>query len=124
MHNATNATNATLATPVRIKVAWGYYANAVCAPADGYLMVRERYDPQTGRCSRHPLEFQTVQAARDCLVSADRLALDYDGNGQFSCGGTYYTAAGQHSRPTYTIVSRRTGRCTKAIVAECDRLAK
>jgi len=113
----------------RIKAEFGYFANTYNAPADGYLMGDPVIDYRTGREHRQPMEFDTVADAYDYLTAgghghhpAEGLACDYDGDGQFSVGGTYYTSHGHHSRPVYTIVSRASGRCTKAIIAECDLL--
>jgi hypothetical protein len=122
-----NATKS--ATAVRIKADFGYYYGTFNAPQDGYLMGEPQYDYRTGREYSEPLEFASVAEAFAYLTKGSHgcypsevLACDYDGDGDFSVSGTYYTFHGQHSRPVYTIVSRKSGRCTKAIKAECDRI--
>lgn len=114
-------------TPVRIKADFGYFQGTYNAPTDGYLHGPEQYDGRTGEIYRRPLEFKSVQEAYDYLTNSepydqDAMFCDYDGDGQFSVSGTYVCSHGQHSRPNYTIVSRKTGRCNKAIIAECDRI--
>jgi len=117
----------------RIKAEFGYFYNTYNAPADGYLMGDPIIDYSTGREYCRPMEFETVADAFSYLTEqgvdtpygrgdAEGPEADYDGDGQFSAGGTYYTSHGQHSRPVYTIVSRASGRCTKAIIAECDNI--
>jgi hypothetical protein len=120
----------TTTTAVRIKAEYNYYHGTLNCPQDGYLMSEPEYDSYTGREAYRPLEFDSVADAYayltgggyDCHPS-EGLALEYDGAGRFSRGGTYVTRHGQHSRPNYTIVSRKSGRCTKAIVEECDKVA-
>jgi hypothetical protein len=121
----------TTAIACRIKADYGYYSGTFHAPSDGYLMGEPNYDHFTGRESCSPLDFDTVEAAYkyltgggcDCHPSEGR-SCEYDGgDAKFSRGGTYVTAHGQHSRPRYTIVSRKSGRCTKAIIAECERIS-
>ena len=114
----------------RIKADFGYYSNTYYAPQDGYLQGDEQCDRRTGRYYTEPMTFDSVRAAGDYLTGGgygcnplDGLACDYDGEGQFSVGGTYVTAHGQHSRPNYTLVSRASGRCTKSIMAGCDAIA-
>ena len=97
--------------PVRIKANMGYYTGTLNAPKDGYLM---GYDTTT------PLEFAAVADAYAYLTSSDDYYCEYDGDGDFSVGGKYETYHGQHSRPRYTIVSAKSGRCTKAIKAACE----
>lgn len=89
-------------------------------------MGRPKYDPRTGRDYSSALEFATVKAAYDYLAASgddyDAMHCGYDGDGNFSVNGQYTTLHGQHSRPVYTIVSAKSGRCNKAIVAACDSL--
>ena len=119
----------TTTTAFRIKAEYNYYHGAYNAPGNGYLMSEPTYDGFTGRETCSPLEFASVAEAYAYLTGGDYnchpaegLRLDYDGGGQFSRGGTYVTHHGQHSRPNYIIVGARSGRCTKAIIAECDKL--
>ena len=126
-------TNTDTETSYRIKAAFGYYPSTIYAPADGYLTGPEEYDYLTGRTFCEPLEFSSVADADAYLteqgtdsphgyLDADGPAVAYDGRGQYSANGIYCTAHGQHSRPVYTIVSRASGRCTKAIIAACDAI--
>lgn len=122
------STTTTNATAVRIKANYGYFSGTYNAPKNGYLQGPEQYDGHTGRKWTAPLEFDSVKAAYDYLTNSDAYYQDamfceYDGDGQFSVGGTYVTSHGQHSRPVYTIVSAKSGRCNKSIIAECDRIA-
>jgi hypothetical protein len=89
-------------SPVRIKANMGYYTGALNTPKDGYL----------------PLGFDTV--AHACAYLTNDYSCEYDGDGDFSVGGKYEMRHGQHSRPRYTIVSAKSGRCTKAIKADCE----
>lgn len=107
----------TTETQVRIKAKFGYYANTYNAPKDGYL------------CDEHgaPLEFDSIKSAYAHLTNSDcydqnAMFCEYDGDGNFSVSGPYECAHGQHSRPVYTVVSRKSGRCTKGIISECDAL--
>ena len=120
----------TTKTAVRIKAEYNYYYGTFNCPQDGYLMSEPKYDGFTGRETCSPLDFESVAEAYDYLTRggydchpADGLALEYDGDGKFSRGGTYMTHHGQHSRPRYTIVGARSGRCSKAIVTKCDKIA-
>ena len=122
----------TTATTFRIKADWGYFPGTFHAPTDGYLMGEEQYDGFTGKTFSNPLEFATVEEAFVYLTErsqetpygySDAMDCEYDGDGQFSVGGTYVTSHGQHSRPRYTIVSAKSGRCNKAIIAECAKLS-
>ncbi len=118
------------ATAVRIKAEFGYYYGTHNAPQDGYLMSEPQYDHMTGRETCEPLTFASVKDAYDYLTAggygchpAEGLATEYNsGYGNFSASGTYVTSHGQHSRPIYTIVSAKSGRSTKAIVAECEAI--
>ena len=123
-------TTTTTAITYRIKADYGYYTNTFHAPSDGYLMGEPYYDHFAGRESCSPLDFTTVEAAYKYLVGggydchpSDGRSCEYDGAAKFSRGGAYVTAHGQHSRPRYTIVSRKSGRCTKSIMDECDQIA-
>ena len=114
-------------TAVRIKAEMGYYPGTHNAPQDGYLMGRPTYDRMTGRDITSPLEFASVAEAYAYLTNSDHYSQDamfceYDGAGDFSRSGQYVTSHGQHSRPVYTIVSAKSGRCTKAIVAACEEI--
>jgi hypothetical protein len=111
----------------RIKADFNYYAGTFYAPKNVYLMSEPEYDSRTGREYQTPLEFDSVGDAFDHLTShhdgyTHGTGCEYDGDGHFSVGGTYVTAHGQHSRPVYTVVSRRSGRCNQQIVAACDKL--
>lgn len=113
-------------TQVRIKVEWGYCSGTYNAPQDGYLMGSPKWDGI--REYAEPLDFASVREAYEFLIRSDAWHQDsmycqYDGDGQFSVGGQYVCAHGQHSRPVYTIVGRKSGRCTKAIIAELDQAA-
>jgi hypothetical protein len=113
----------TITTAIRIKADFGYYPGTYNAPQDGYIMGCPKYDSRTGRESCLPLEFETVEDACDYLTESsnyDAMHCEYDGNGDFSRSGQYVTNHGQHSRPVYTIVSAKSGRCSKAIKAACD----
>lgn len=111
----------------RIKAEHNYYSGTLYAPKDGYLMDYPVYDPSTKKEYSDPLEFDSVEDAYKYLTNCDELTreamfCDYDGDGCFSRGGIYVTHHGQHSRPRYTIVSAKSGRCTKAIVSECEKI--
>jgi hypothetical protein len=113
----------------RIKAQFNYYAGTYNVPSDGYLMDDPSYDDFTGRDKCDIMEFETVRDAYDYLTGgsyyshpSEGLRTDYNGNGCFSKGGTYVCYHGQYSRPNYQIVSRKSGRCTKAIIAECDAI--
>lgn len=115
------------ATTVRIKAAYNYYPGTCNAPQDGYLMGHPTYDGFTGRESCAPLDFASVAdayayLANDDESSQDAMFCEYDGAGDFSRSGQHVTRHGQHSRPVYTIVAAKSGRCTKAIIAACDAL--
>lgn len=106
----------------KIKASFGYYIGTYNAPVDGYLMDSPRYDSRTGRVSSSPLEFETVKAAYDYITASSDDAYDamhcaYDGDGVFSRWPICHL-----SRPVYTIVSAKSGRCTKSIIAACDAL--
>jgi len=120
----------TTTTAVRIKAEYNYYYGTFNCPQDGYLMTEPQYDSYTGRETSQPMEFASVEDAYAHMTGggyechpAEGLACEYDGDGRFSKGGTYVTRHGQHSRPNYTIVGARSGRCSKAIVTECDKIA-
>lgn len=104
-----------IAAAVRIKAEYGYHHGTLNAPKDGYLKTP---------CGSSPLEFETVQGAYDYLTADDgghdAMCCGYDGDGTFSTSGVYVTSHGQHSRPRFTIVSAKSGRCTKAVIAACD----
>ncbi len=117
----------------RVKAAFGYYPGTYIVPQDGYLMGYPTCDRMTGCDITSPLEFASVAEADAYLTDqgidsphghlpADGPSAAYDGRGQYSADGTYYTAHGQHSRPVYTIVSRASGRCNKAIIVACDAI--
>ena len=115
-------------TTYKIKAENGYYSNTYNAPKDGYLMDAPSYDGFTGRETCEPLEFESIGDAWEFLTNRDEwnqnaMCCEYDGDGKFSVGGQYVTSHGQHSRPRYTIVSAKSGRCNKEIIAECDKLA-
>ena len=114
-------------TAVRIKAEFGYYYGTCNAPQDGYLRGYPKYDRMTGRDIAIPLEFGSVAEAyahlTDCdQYSQDAMFCEYNGSGDFSRSGQYVTSHGQHSRPVYTIVSAKSGRCTRAIVAACEEI--
>jgi hypothetical protein len=118
------------ATTYRIKAEYGYYAGTLHAPQDGYLMDEPEYDIWPGRETCSPMTFETIADAYEYLTGggydwhpSEGLACEYDGKGSFSVGGTYVTRHGQHSRPHYSIVSAKSGRTNKAIVAACDEIA-
>ena len=124
----TTPTTTTTTTAVRIKAEFGFYSGTFNAPQDGYLSY-PKYDRMTGRDITSPLEFSSVADAYAYLTGggygcdpADGLACEYDGAGDFSRSGHYVTSHGQHSRPVYTIVSAKSGRCTKAIIAACEEI--
>ena len=114
------------ATTYRIKAEFNYYSGTFNAPADGYLMGYPKYDSYTGKETSAPLDFGSVEEAHEYLTLADdsydAMYCTYDGLGQYSVSGSYGTHHGQYSRPTYTIVSAKSGRCTKAIIAECEKI--
>ena len=114
-------------SPVRIKAEYNYYHGTLNVLPDGYLMSHPTYDSFKGRETSAPLEFESVKDAYERLTSSeeheqDAMFCEHDGNAKFSVGGTYVTNHGQHSRPTYTIVSAKSGRCNKAIIAECEAI--
>lgn len=112
--------NTITVTPVKIKAEWKYYYNTFNAPEDGYL------HPEWMEA---PMEFASVRNAYDFLTDTDADIYDaewtglvYEGDGEFRARGVYVTSHGQHSRPVFTVVSAKSGRCTKAIIAECDAI--
>jgi len=120
----------TTTTPVRIKAAFGYYSETLNAPEDGYLC-RDypNYNQTTGKEVWPILEFDSVKEAVDYLTEprndsnqGDAMDCEYDGGGDFSFAGSFECAHGQNSRPVYTIVSRASGRCTKAIKSEIQNI--
>ena len=113
-------------TTYRIKADYGYYSNTYNAPKDGYLLDEPTYDRRTGKETAEPLTFNSIEKAHEHLTSSHDgygTGCEYDGDGTYSMSGTYTTAHGQHSRPRYTIVNTASGRCNKAIIAACDKLA-
>jgi len=120
-------TTPSTSTAVRIKAEFGYYPGTHHAPKDGYLMDHPEYDHRTGKTSSRPLEFSSVSAAYSHLTNSepsdpDAMFCEHDGEGRFSVGGRYECSHGQHSRPVFTIVSAKSGRCNRSIIAECERL--
>lgn len=114
----------------RIAADYNYYAGTLGAPSDRYVMGEESYEFHTGKPTREPMDFGSVQAAYDHITSgdygdhpADGLACEYDGGGNSSVAGTYVTCYGQHSRPTYQIVNAKSGRCNKAIIAAFEKIS-
>lgn len=117
-------------TTYRIKADYCYYSRSYGAPVNRYVMGEGGYDSFTGKETREPLDFESIQDAYDHLTGggrdshpSDGLACDYDGNGNFSVGGTYVTHHGQHSRPVYQIVSAKSGRCNREILAACEKIS-
>lgn len=118
-------------TTYRIKADYGYFSNTLRAPKNGYVMGLPTYDSFTGREFQSPLEFEAIEDAHNYITAKgdgyyedpEGLGCEYDGKGSYSVGGQYVCNHGQHSRPVYTIVSAKSGRCNKEIIAACDNLA-
>ena len=107
----------TTPTPTfRILADFGYYYGTLNAPKDGYLT-----DPYG-----EPREFDSVKDAVSFLTNKtdqyDAMHCVHDGDATFSVDGNYQASHGQHSRPVYTIVSRASGKCTKAIKSEVEAI--
>lgn len=114
----------TYTAPLKIKAEYNFYSGTIHAPQDGYLKGEEDYDGHTGKVTCADLVFATVEDAVEFLTGEESRfftgGLDYDGDGEFSAGGTYYERHGEYARPRYRIVSAKTGRTTKAILAAID----
>jgi hypothetical protein len=107
------------ATSYRIRADFYFYAGALHAPKSGYLMGPEDYDGRRVICA--PLEFSRLEDAYNFLVGEPSRFFDgglvCDPDGSFSAPGVYVTRHGEYSRPVYRIVSAKTGRSSKAILA-------